>query len=321
MSIEILKQEIEYREKQRLEAKRTQYYSRNCIASNLGDCLKERYHSIIDGDKKPMADVWLQARFEEGNEQERRLLVKLLTLGFDFVEGQKRFEIKDRSDRVILTGRIEGKIKFQGEYYPFEIKSMNPNIYEGIDKLEDFQKYSHTKKYPKQLMSYMFSENVDEGLFIITDCLGHFKIITINLDYVMMEQEMQNCTIVMNHVDQKMPPAFIQDKSVCRKCWACKTACFPALDFGEGIQVIDDDELAVDLKRRDTLAPLSKEFDSLDKRIKERFKETPGLHALCGNFEIQVTKKPTVYKAQIERTIDVVRVNIERIEANGTDQV
>lgn len=318
MSVELLKQEIEYRENQRLESKKTQYSSRNCIASNLGDCLRERYYNITDGQSKPMADNWLQARFEEGVEQERRILIKLMSMGFDIVEGQKRFEIKDRTARVILTGRIEGKVKFQGKYYPFEIKSMNPNIYEGIENFEDFQKYSHTKKYPKQLMSYMFSENVDEGFFILTDCLGHFKIIIVKLDYTMMEQEMENCTIVMNHVEQGIAPSFIQDKSICRKCWACKTVCFPSMDFGEGVTIIDDDELNIDLKRRDDLDSLRKEFDGLDKRIKERFKATPGLHALAGNFEITVTKKPTNYKAQPERIIDVVKVNIERIKDDGT---
>lgn len=314
MSVELLKLEIESKENQRLESKRTQYSSKNCIASNLGDCLRQRYYDITAGDSKPIADLWLQARFEEGSEQERRILIKLLTSGFEVVEGQKRFEIKDRNGRIILSGRIEGKIKFQGKYYPFEIKSMNPNIYAGIDSLEDFAKYSHTKKYPKQLQSYMFSENVDEGFFIITDCLGHFKIIPVYLDYNMMEQELQNCTIVMNHVWEGLAPQFTTDRSLCRKCWACKTVCFPSIDFGEGVTVMDEPELALDLKRRDELDDQRKEYEAIDKRVKERLKESPGLHAICDKWEIEVTKKSQVRKATEEKTIDVTRVKIERIE-------
>lgn len=319
MSVELLKKEIESRENQRLLSRRTEYKQSNCIASGLGDCLRERYYSIVDGDSKPVADEWLQARFEEGSEQERRILIKLLTNGFEIVENQRRFEVKDRDNRVILTGRIEGKIKFQGKYYPFEIKSMNPNIYDGIDNIEDFAKYSHTKKYPKQLMSYMFSENVDEGFFIITDCLGHFKIIVVYLDYNVMEEEMQNCTIVMNHVWEGIAPQFTTDRSLCRKCWACKTVCFPSMDFGEGITVIDEPELAIDLKRREELSEPRSEYESIDKRVKERLKEFPGLHAICDKWEIEVTKKSQVRKATEEKTIDVIRVKIERIEEDATN--
>lgn len=317
MSIEKLKLDIESREEARLKAKQGSYTSKNCIAANLGECLKERYHSIVDGAKRPLADTWLQARFEEGNEQERKLLIKLMSNGFDIVNNQQRFEILDRNKRVILTGRIEGKVKYEGKYYPFEIKSMNPNIYAGIDKLEDFQKYSHTARYPKQLMSYMFSENVDEGFFLITDCLGHFKIIPIKLDYDMMEKEMQNCTLVMDHVENKEPPEFTNNKALCRKCWACKVVCFPDMQFGEGVIVVDDEELSADLKRRDEIQGLSSEYDKLDKKIKDRVKSSYK-HAIVGNFEIQVKTSPVNYKAQEARTIQVTKVSIDKIESEIT---
>lgn len=318
MSIEMLKSEIELREEQRLKSKQTQYQSKNCIASNLGECLKERYHSIVDWDKKPIADTWLQARFEEGVEQERRILIKLMNNGFDLVEGQKKFRVNDRSGRCIMSGKIEGKLKFEGKYYPFEIKSMNPNIYAGIENLEDFDKYSHTKKYPKQLMAYMFSENCDEGFFIITDCLGHFKIIPVKLDYNMMEQEMQNCELVQDCVEKKAPPEFTSNKALCRKCWAAKTCCFPPMDFGEGVQIVDDEELIVDLNRRDELMEASKEYEAVDKRIKEKVKCYQ--HVLAGNYEI-TTKEITVnYKAKEAYTSTQKRVSIERIDLDVTTE-
>lgn len=314
MSIENLKIEIEQREEARLVAKRSQYQSKNCIASNLGECLRERYHSIVDWTKKPVADTWLQARFEEGNEQERKLLIKLMTLGYQLIENQKRFEIKDRKDRVILTGKIEGKIKYQDKHYPFEIKSMNPNIYDGINTLEDMQKYSHTAKYPKQLMAYMFSENVDEGFFLLTDCLGHFKIIPVKLDYDMMEKEMQNCTFVMECVDKLGPPPHHKDTAICRKCWAAKTCCFPSLDFGEGVTILDDPDLEQALKDRDVLQQSASNYDKLDKKVKERLKIIP--HAVIGNFE-SVSKTSTVnYKATEARAIQMTKVSISKIESD-----
>lgn len=320
MSIESLKQEIEQRENQRLESKKSQYKPSNCIASNLGACLRERYHSIVDYEKKPMADNHLQARFEAGNEEERSVLIKLLTMGYQIVEGQKRFEIKDRNNRVIMSGRIEGKIKHEDRYYPFEIKSMNPNIYAGIETVEDFAKYGHTAKYPKQLMSYMFSENIDEGFFLLTDCMGHFKIVPIKLDWEMMEREMQNCTLVQDAVERKEPPAFHQDKAICRKCWACKTACFPPLDFGEGVQVVDDDELLYNLNRRQELSPMASEFEKLDKTIKEKAKANYK-HAVCGNYEIVIKDYDINYKAKEAHTVKAKKVEIARIDQEITTEV
>lgn len=320
MSVEKLKEEIEKREQQRLESKRSQYKPNNCIASGLGECLRERYHSIVDWDKKPIADTWLQARFEEGNEQERRILIKLLTSGFEVVEGQRRFEIKDRANRVIISGRIEGKIKYDGKLYPFEIKSMNPNIYAGIDTLEDFAKFAHTARYPKQLQSYMFSEGADEGFFILTDCLGHFKIIPIKLDYDLMEIEMKNCELVMLAVDSKEPLPFHKNKAICRKCWACKTCCFPPLDFGEGVQIVEDDELLVDLKRRQELVSTAKEFDVLDKSIKERIKSNYK-HIVIDNYEVEVKEYPIKYKAQEARTITAKKVEISIINEDTTIEI
>lgn len=319
MNIETLKAEIEKREEARLKSKMSQYKPNNCVASGLGECLRERYHSIVDYDKKELAGTWLQARFEEGNEQERRLLIKLLTLGIEVVEGQKRFEVKDRTGRVILTGRIEGKIKYEGKYYPFEIKSMNPNIYDGINSLEDMQKYGHTARYPKQLMSYMFSENVDEGFFLLTDCLGHFKIIPIKLDYEMMEKEMQACELVMVAVEKKLPPAHHKDTALCRKCWAAKTCCFPALDFGEGVTIVDDAELEIDLKERDKLQEAAKAYEKLDKKVKERLKIIP--HAVCGNFESVAKTTPTNYKAQEAKVVNVTKVSISKIESDITTEI
>jgi hypothetical protein len=238
-------------------------------------------------------------------------------MGFEVVEGQKRFEIKDRNGRVIITGRIEGKIKFEGKYYPFEIKSMNPNIYEGIEIADDFQKYGHTARYPKQLMSYMFSENLEEGFFILTDCLGHFKIIIIKLDFAMMEKEMQNCTLVMDAVEKKEPLPFHKDYAVCRKCWACKTCCFPPLDFGEGVQVIDDEFMLVSLNRRQELQKAASEYEKIDKEIKDKVKSNYK-HAVCGNYELLVKDYTINKKASEAKIINAQKVEISKINEEMT---
>lgn len=299
------------KEEERLRSQANLFRKNVNWASDIGVCAREMFYSITDWDKKPIPEPYLLARFEEGREQEKKVIKKLMENGFEIVEGQKPFEIKDRNGRVILTGRIDGKIRWDNRKIPFEVKSLMPSVYSQIDTVEDFNKYSWAKKYPLQMMSYLFGENIDEGIFILTDCLGHFKVIPVRLDYASMESILQRCELVMNAVDKKTPPDFFKDTSVCRKCWALGRVCSPPLDFGEGVAIIDDAEIEVKLAKRDELYGLSKEFEVLDKEVKGYFRNKP--HCLCGNFEIIGKEQIRKIPAQPEKETKSWITKIENI--------
>ena len=281
-------------------------------ASSITSCDREMVYSITCWDKKPVPEPWLQARFEEGKEQERKVIRELMDLGFEVVEGQKPFEIKSRQGKVILTGSIDGKALWKDKKVPFEVKSLDPNIYQQINEVDDFNKYDWARKYPLQMQVYLYGHNEEEGLFIITDCKGHWKIFTVTLDLGEMEKILQRCEFVMDSIDRNEMPAFCKDASICRKCWALGKVCAPDMNMGPGLVIIEDAEMEVMLVKREELRSANKEYDEIDTYIKGYFKGKP--NSVCGNF--QITGKPRIakYPAQEARTVESWTTKIERIK-------
>lgn len=306
-----LAEEILAKESARLSTKSSLYQKRNVVASDIPICHREGFYSIVNWDKKKLPDTQLQARFEQGNEEERRTIIRLLECGWEVVESQKPFQIKDRNNKTVITGRIDGKIKYEGTLIPFEVKSMNPNIYSQINTMEDFKRYRHTAKYPLQMMCYLYGENLLEGMFILTDCLGHFKIITIELDYDLMESIIQKSEVIMASVASNIPPSFHDDPSVCRQCWACGILCHPPLDFGPGIEIIANEDLEQKLEKWNSLKDTQSDYEVLDKEIKEFFKDRP--HSICGEYEISGKKIIKNIKAAEAKTLEYWQSKIEKI--------
>jgi hypothetical protein len=269
-------------------------------------------YSITAWDKKPAPDTRLMARFEEGKEQERKVIRELMDLGLEVIEGQKPFEIRNRQGKVILTGTIDGKCLYKDSKVPFEVKSLDPNIYDQINSVEDFNKYDWAKRYPIQMQCYLLGNNESEGLFIITNCKGSWKIFTVTLDFEQMEKILQRCEYVMECAEKGEYPNFHKDQTICRKCWALGRVCTPDVDFGEGIEIIDDQEMEAMLEKREILKPVAKEYDEIDNHIKGYFKGKP--NSICGNFVITGTERIAKYKAQEAREVKSWTTKIERLE-------
>lgn len=281
-------------------------------ASSIGPCEREMYYEIHDWDKRPVPEAWLMARFQEGVDQERKVVRDLLDLGIEMEAGQSPIEIKDRKGRVILTGKIDGMIRYKGKKVPCEVKSLDPNIYNTLETAEDFNRYTWARKYPLQLLSYMYGHGYDEGIFIVTDCKGHWKILPMALDYAQMEEILQKCERVMDAIASGNAPDFIKDASVCRKCWALGRVCAPPLDFGPEMAVIDDPEIEVKLAKRQELQPQVKEYDTLDKELKAYFKGRP--KSLCGDWQIMGTEQVRKMKATEAREIKSWVTKIEYLK-------
>ena len=312
MVSETLAQEILNRREHRLQSLASVSRQVCPRASSITSCDREMVYSITNWDKRPAPDLHLMARFEEGREQERKVIRELLDLGFEIVEGQKPFEIKDRKGRVALTGHIDGMALWKDKKVPFEVKSLDPNIYNQIDKVEDFNKYEWAKRYPLQMQSYLFGNNEDEGLFIITDCKGHWKLFPVTLNLELVERILQRCEYVVYCVIKEKLPEFHKDISICKRCWALGRVCTPPMDFGEGMQIIEDPEMEILLEKWTELKPSEKEYKEIDNHIKKYFKGRP--NSICGNFVI--TGKAGIMKkaAQEAQEISTWRTKIERIK-------
>lgn len=323
-----LKEEILKRREDRLKRESTVYPRNNPTASSLSECAREMVLSILFWQQVPPFDTYVKARLEEGQRQENYVLQELLGLGFTITENNPPpFEIKDRKGRLIMRGKIDGKCLWKDRRVPFEVKSMNSNVFAGVNTMQDFYKYFWMKRYVLQMMSYLYANDEQEGVFIIVDMQGHWKVIELSLDMEIMEGILQLCERVVDSVqrcreesvvfgstgtDSKELPPYHADLSVCRRCKINNILCFPPMNFGAGAQVIDDIELIESLKRRGELQELSKEYDSLDKKIKERLKDVP--LAIAGDYQIIGEEKTRHMKAQPAKEAVVQKYWQTRIE-------
>ena len=121
--------------KQRHYGQEAPWPRRNPIASDIGPCGRETALSILHWQERPAPSPELKARFEMGNECEARVMRQLSLMGFQVVEQQGPFELRDKAGRVILSGKIDGKIRFRGERIPFDVKSSDPRAFDRLHEL------------------------------------------------------------------------------------------------------------------------------------------------------------------------------------------
>jgi len=265
-------------------------------ASNIGDCDLEIYHQVVDWDRRPLPPPDLQARFEEGIRQERAVIGELVEMGFDVRESQRPFEIKDRDGLILCTGHIDGMIHYEGENVVFEVKSLDPNVFARIDSVADFQRYTWARRYPRQIMLYLYARGDPHGLFVVTDCKGHWKLLPVNLEDHLDEcesllQRLRRIVLaIRDHDPGRLMPC--GDPEICRGCW-CMAAglCQPDLAGAGQYRPIDDVEIAAALDRMAELAEAADEYRALEKRVKDAFKAAgEGLY-IAGDWLVEVRQQ------------------------------
>lgn len=293
----------------------------NNRASEAGHpCVRFLVLSRTKSNLKALHDVGLQRIFDEGNLHEDALVRAIQDSGLRVVEQQRAYEWP----KFQLTGRIDGKLAVDGVCLPLEIKSSSPNIFASLrdtsseDMIES--KYPWIRKYPAQILLYMLMEGVELGIMLFKNkATGEvlqkiFRLDGPALEY--SESVLKKLEAVNAHVKEgtEPPPVFISD---CKGCPFAKTACYPDQDYGPGIDLLKDPELESKLSRRAELEPAVKEFDTLDREIKEGFR---GRSVVVGDWMIESKPYETTsydipkeLKAQYAVKKQAYRCSIERI--------
>lgn len=291
-------------------------------ASEAGHpCVRFLVLSRTSNELKILHDVGLQRIFDEGNLHEDALMREMQDAGLRVIEQQRAYEWK----KFQLTGRIDGKLPVDSSRIPLEIKSSSPNVFAAIHELAPIDmlksKFSWIRKYPAQMLLYMLMEGAEYGLMIFKNkTTGEkaqkiFRLEGELLEYA--ESILKKLEAVNAHIDEGTCPdaALIDD---CKGCAFCKTACFPGADYGPGIDIMQDPDLEAKLDRRGELEPAAKEFDVLDKEIKEGFKGRPG--AVVGSWIIESSKHerrgvdlPSEIKKQYEKVTEYWITKIGRL--------
>ncbi len=259
-------------------------------ASSISDCDREMLLSITHWQLKPAPDPHLLQRFRRGSEIERIVVRELSELGMEVSESQLTCVIKDRDGTVLSTAHIDGKLRWHELSPVFECKSLNPMIWAQINSVEDFQQYQWTRKYPRQLMLYMYATNEPFGVFLLDDCLGHWKVIPMRLEDCLGEVEriLQRLRRVVDAKagNKEIPP--IDNPIVCKECWAYKAGvCAPPMDFsGSGIHVIEDSDLLMLLDTHESTREIGERFKDAEGQIKEHFKARGAGSYVVGDYVV-----------------------------------
>lgn len=269
--------------KEVLTAKINRYPKSTFTCSDINECDRYMIHSILDWDKKELYDAGLQAIFDAGNKEEENVKNRLgYELGLEFVEAQSPFEIKNREGEVIARGKIDGKILWNGKAIPIEIKSMNENSFNMLNSLEDFNKKPLYRKYLRQMQLYLYGNNQEAGLFILSNFRTE-KLILVTLDYGECEYILSRLERLWELKKKGIYPEANYRPDLCDNCP------FSSLCMGDAIhkpaEMINNELLEEKLNRRLELEPLVKEYKDIDEEVKSVFKQIP--HAFVGtSFEI-----------------------------------
>ena len=313
LAAEKLVEEIPAKRKADLTAKaQNRWMPKNFYASGISECDRQMVHSLLDWDKRPLADAGLQAIFEAGKSEEARIVRMLSELGYEVIAQQNPIQIRHpKTGEIICTGKIDGKILVGRSAVPVELKSMNPNAFARLNSAEDFAKSPFYRKYLKQMQLYLYGNGEEAGLFIVSD-FRNIKVFIVYLELEVCEQILKQLERCWDYVKAKKYPDPIEYRpEVCDYCpfeFLCtKTTC------NKGAEFLESPELEQDVSRWLELKPLKAEFDALDKAIKEPLKKQGILNAVIGS------KYQIVGRVQKRTTYDTKMLTDEQRQAIKTE--
>jgi hypothetical protein len=230
------------------------------------------------------------ARFEKGSARERDIIATLSRLGqlttprFDIISGQESKQITDRDGTHLMTGRIDGRLKFEGgDKVIFEVKS--GESVRGVTDIAGLDRSPWGTKYIDQLLAYLYADNLETGLFVL-DQPGIPTLIPLHLGEYLdrMEQFLKDAREAVDSVELQLLPDFINDRAECKRCPHFGKSCAPPMDYGAGVQILTDPELIAALEIRERTKDAAIEYEAADKAVKERCR---GMEmAIAGDFQI-----------------------------------
>ena len=142
------------------------------------------------------------------------------------------------------------------------------------------------KKWIAQISLYCWMRNKEIGIVHLRSLKRWRNIVVSILDKDVIDfihSLIENLKKVNEHIKNgTLPDRIKYEPSICKNCNA-KSICLPDEQLSDG-EVIIDEKLEKKLARRDELISLQKEYESLDKEIKEIFKGRNNV--LVGNFII-----------------------------------
>ena len=323
-----LAQEIERRRKalyeprMELKARRTHY------PSDMSSCARQMVYNRVAWDKKKPFDLPLVQRFEAGNAVEARIKAELVKMGFELVASGTSMGKASKMERYGISGKLDTVMKWQGKYVLVEIKSMFPQKWMKTNTLEDFEKDPFLRKYIRQMQIYLLGFEIELGLFILDDCMNHWKMVPIYLDYDYAESLLKTVEKANSHIKtwdggaEGTLPDRVEYGEECKIC-SFAHECLPG-EIREATEIISSVELEDKLSKHDALKSSASAYKSLHEELADVFKYKP--RTIIGNFLITSKKSmrtfyeiPLEVKSQYQVEKESFTVSIQNLNEKTTD--
>ena len=285
----------------------------HCRSSSLGEpCLRRLYFERVGAKKKPM-ELHVCGIFHVGNELEEDVKRGLMSIGYQIDRAQSTLEYHLK-DKLLFRGHPDGILShpfYPGRTFVLDIKSCSSNIWRQLPDdpwqctkyLEDAIDKPWLVKYPYQVASYLLAEeqkgiNHTGGILAFANKdNSRIKCAFLRPDERRAKWIVDRCKKINVHVESKMVPPEISNPKACKLCPYFEVECEPTVYIEKETLVDETHPSNVDvvkhLKKHVKMKAEAKEFTSLDKDIKARFKKKPaGTYLLQGVAKI-VVREPS----------------------------
>lgn len=304
-----------------LQSERKSWAPAGNYASTAGyPCARKLVYDRLNWKEKALLSTRTLLIFREGNLHEGAVMKLLTEAGFNLVETQRPFEW----EKIQIRGRIDARVKLNGRLIPLEIKSSNSYDFDAINCQADLLKSSKhwVRGYAAQMQLYLLMTNEPDGVLLLKNKQsGQLKEIDIHLDYEFAENIVKKLELVNEHVATKTYPERIADRSICQYC-DFRHICLPD-EESEQIQIADDPELLELLEQREQLKSQAKEYEQIDKKLKEHYwkQAEPGTYLVGDKFQVKLSScsrtfynVPGDIKEQYKDSMEYVRATVTKLK-------
>lgn len=294
------------------DKRRTIYPCNNLRASSIGHpCLRYLVYSIKNWQDQEKPDVGLQHIFDLGTYVEGYVIQKIKDAGYEVITPTDRaWQI----DTPLIRGREDLRIKDKndGQFYPVEVKSLSPHIWEKLNCIDDFYnaKQSHIRAYPGQLLCYMWKFEKPKAFFaLLNKVSGEIKVIEVPFDWERANDLFERGKLVYKHLEENILPETIDDESVCEYC---PFAHICGHVTREGAEIETDGYLEGLLDEKATLKSSYSRYNEVSDLIKEHIGARPKV--IAGHYIVE--RKVTIKTNPDGSTKETARLKVTDLGSN-----
>ena len=283
-------------------------------ASAIGHpCLRKLVYMRTAWDKASPISESLAGVFQTGNELEpviERILSKAGQVAKPRwrVVGSQTVLKSSVLEENQISGHIDGIIQTDdgndwADYGVADIKTSSPNVFMSLDGFDSLSRYPWTNNYIAQLSIYALGMNQKRCVLVFVNKANLFqvKLIEWDLDMTFAEELLAKARKINDYIRVEEVPERINRQDICGRC-EYAAHCMPDLEATGNMEVLADDEVAEMLNRRSELEPSKKEFDALERTLKNRL--VKGQDVICGEHMIIWKQVQKHMKASEARDIE-----------------